>query len=308
MITVFTVPKAFEGHFGVIQSNAIRAWKRLAPDADVLLFGNEAGVREAAAEFGVRHVPDVACTEFGTPLLDDIFRKAAQLGKHDLLCYANADIILLGDFARALRTVAGRHDLFVLTGQRTNLDLEHKLDFGEGWESSLLREARERGELYSPLGMDYFAFRRGMWTDIPGFAVGRAAWDNWMIWSAKNMGAVVVDATPSVVAIHSNHSYAHLSTRGGQDWAWNGPEASRNRELAGGWDFIFSLHDADRILWKSLSLPALGPGHLKRRFRGRIALRSRVRSALTSIRQGLRPRSRLLSAWRTITEGTSQRG
>jgi hypothetical protein len=31
-LTIFAVPKPFEGHIGMIQRNAIRSWKGLRPD------------------------------------------------------------------------------------------------------------------------------------------------------------------------------------------------------------------------------------------------------------------------------------
>src|SRR5260221_6870593 len=59
MITIFTTAKPFTGHSGVIQRNALKSWKELHADAEVILFGAEEGAAEAANELGVRHVADV---------------------------------------------------------------------------------------------------------------------------------------------------------------------------------------------------------------------------------------------------------
>ena len=40
MITLFTLPKPFVGHIGMIQRNAIQSWTRLHPDIDILMFGS----------------------------------------------------------------------------------------------------------------------------------------------------------------------------------------------------------------------------------------------------------------------------
>ena len=48
MLTLFTAPKPFRGHIGLIQANAIRSWMALAPDIEVLLVGDEPGLAEAA--------------------------------------------------------------------------------------------------------------------------------------------------------------------------------------------------------------------------------------------------------------------
>src|SRR5712691_9090902 len=98
MLTIFALPKRFRGHFGVIQRNAISQWARLRPRPEILLFGNEEGTGEIALELGVRHIPEMKCNEYGTPLLSDLFAKAHALASHDILCYVNADIMLLGDF------------------------------------------------------------------------------------------------------------------------------------------------------------------------------------------------------------------
>jgi len=42
MLTLFTVPKAFVGHIGLIQRNAIRSWQACVPDAQIMLFGCDA--------------------------------------------------------------------------------------------------------------------------------------------------------------------------------------------------------------------------------------------------------------------------
>ena len=78
MLTIFGIPKPFEGHFGVIQRNAIQSWTRLSPRCQVLLFGDETGTAEMAAEVGAQHIPKVERNEFGTPLLQDLFRQAIE--------------------------------------------------------------------------------------------------------------------------------------------------------------------------------------------------------------------------------------
>ena len=94
MLTIFSTPKPFRGHIGTIQRNAIQSWKRLHPDVEVILFGDDEGAAEAAREFGLRHVPDVPRNEFGTKLLRGFFEPAQRMAQYDRLCYVNCDIIL----------------------------------------------------------------------------------------------------------------------------------------------------------------------------------------------------------------------
>jgi hypothetical protein len=118
MITLFTLPKPFLGHIGMIQRNAIQSWTRLHPDIDILIFGNEQGTAEVAAEFGIRHFPDVDVNEYGTPRMNGFFQQAEEAAPHSHMCYVNADIILFPDLLEAVAKV----DLpkFVMGGLRTD--------------------------------------------------------------------------------------------------------------------------------------------------------------------------------------------
>ena len=71
-LTILAMPKPFRGHIGIIQRNAIRSWTLLRPSCEIVLFGDDTGVSAAAAELGVRHVPNVARNEYGTPLVNDV--------------------------------------------------------------------------------------------------------------------------------------------------------------------------------------------------------------------------------------------
>ena len=59
MITFFTTAKPFTGHSGVIQRNALKSWTLVAPDAEVILFGDEEGAAQTAQELGIRYVAEV---------------------------------------------------------------------------------------------------------------------------------------------------------------------------------------------------------------------------------------------------------
>lgn len=102
MLTIFTVPRAFRGEFAVIQNNAIQSWLSLQPKPEIILLGDEAGTADAASRFGVRHIAGVECNEYGTPLVSSLFSLAQAAASHQLMCYVNADIILLNDFSTAI--------------------------------------------------------------------------------------------------------------------------------------------------------------------------------------------------------------
>jgi hypothetical protein len=96
------------------------------------------------------------------------------------------------------------------------------------------------------MGSDYFIFPRDCFADMPEFAIGRAGWDNWMIYKARKEGWATVDATSSIMIIHQNHDYGHLP--GGQPH-YKLPETYENIRLAGGREVTrFTLLDTNRKL------------------------------------------------------------
>jgi len=61
-ITIFTAPKPFsDPHINIIQRNAVRSWKMLGPDAEVLLIGDENGIKEEALIISSILMPILSC-------------------------------------------------------------------------------------------------------------------------------------------------------------------------------------------------------------------------------------------------------
>lgn len=217
MLSFVGTPKAFVEPFATIQRNAIVSWREIDPDGEVLLFGDDDGVAEFAREIGARHVPEVATTEDGIPLLGDILTQARRLARHDLLAFANADIVLGPELVTATRQIAAWRRRFLLTGRRTNLALG-AIDFAADWASEVRELAYGQGTLHP--GTDYFVFPRSLWGDIPPFVIGRESWSCWLLSAARQRRAVVVDATEVVWAIHQEHPY-NRSLFKSPDWLTN---------------------------------------------------------------------------------------
>ena len=244
-LTIFTTPKAFRGHIEIIQTNAIQSWLMLRPECEVILFGNEEGTAEVASKFGIRHIPEVGCNEYGTPLISFMFKIAQDIGSHQLMCYVNADIILMSNFLPAIRQIQWQS--FLLIGRRWDIDLKEPIDFSNpNWEEQLRTRLAKEGKLHAPTGLDYFVFPRNMYRDIPPFAVGRPGWDNWMVYRTRSLKIPVIDGTKAITAVHQNHDYSHHLD--GEAGVWDGPEAQQNRKLMGGYNCIFNICDAIWVL------------------------------------------------------------
>jgi hypothetical protein len=244
VITFFTIPKPFEGHIGVIQRNALRSWSAVAPGVQVIAIG------EPVAEPGVESLPEVARNDHGTPLLDDAFRRAEARARHDVLCFCNTDVLLPPSLASAVEVVRPR-GLFLVVGECWNVRVAQELDQVD-WKLP----GRKRGAD----ALDYFVYARGLFADIPPFAAGRPAFDNWLVWRARRAGATVVDASWSVRPLHQDHSYAHVGSLREQR---AGEEAQANRRLAGGnRSRLYSRFDAThRLVARRLVPNPLALGH-----------------------------------------------
>jgi len=247
MLTFFTTGKPFRGHNGIIQKNALKSWKLLHPDTEVILFGDEEGAQEAARELGLRHERHVERNESGTKRLDTLFRRAGRIAGHEILCYVNCDIILMKDFGAAVQCVRNAHPQFLMVGRRRDVNISESLDFAKAdWEGSLRARALQQGRKRGPEWIDYFAFSRGVYREeLPPFVIGRVFWDNWLVWKALDSRYPVVDAS-AVLAVHQNHDYGyHPDGRAG---VFHGVEACRNYELAGGWRHLRTIADAREAL------------------------------------------------------------
>ena len=235
LVTIFCIPRSFEGKTAIRQENAISSWCRLRPYVDVVLMGDEPGVRKMASKMRTVHIVNVERNSLGTPLLSDAFAKANKICESPFLAYFNADIILIDDFVQSMRQLA-KSELgdFLAIGRRIELDLDRPIDFSNNKSVNALVDLIEsKGRYASILCKDYFVFRRGCFRSIPEFAIGRGNWDNWLVFHAKRNRIPVVDLTRSTTAVHSIHQYEHVP--GGRGKAYiSGPEAKENQKLAGG--------------------------------------------------------------------------
>jgi hypothetical protein len=247
MMTFFTTAKAFQGHDSTTQQNALKSWKLLHPDVEVILFGDEEGTAEVCAELGLRHEPHVERHESGMKYLNYMFGRAQKMARHDYLCYSNCDIVLMKDFLEAFEKVKGWRDRFLLVSRRWDTNVTEAIDFDrEDWPTQVRKLALSANMLQHFHFVDFFAFHRGLYDLVPPLLVGRSYWDHWLVWKALDSGVAVVDASPFMMAIHQNHGYGyHPKGKQGTD---EDVLAQHNLHLAGGGAQQRSIFDATHTL------------------------------------------------------------
>jgi hypothetical protein len=186
------------------------------------------------------------------------------------LCFANADIVVGPDFAVAAGLLASSLDRFLMVGESWDTTVDGSIVFDPGWESGLA-VGRKRGAG----ALDWFLFTHGMFESIPPFAVGRAAFDNWLVWRARDAGATVVDATPSVHVVHQAHDYGHVS--GGFTDTRAGSEAAENWRLVGSKQRVYTRFDSTHLLTRR---------GLRRNLGATLRVKERARKVVWKLRHG----------------------
>src|SRR3989338_9354907 len=137
MLTLFFVPKAFEGNFAIIQENAIKSWITVIdPRPQIILLGNEKGAKDICTKYNLIHIPHIKKNIFGTPLLSDIFNKAQNRASNSIILYINSDIILTDNLDRIASKLAHKHKQFLASGRRYELQIEAPINFNADWKNT----------------------------------------------------------------------------------------------------------------------------------------------------------------------------
>jgi hypothetical protein len=284
--TIFTTCKPFQGEAAGFQRKALETWSRLDPSSDVLVIGGEQGVRECCGALGLRHHPNVKRNQWGTPLLDSLFRIAEEASASDVLCYVNADILLTSELPCVLERARTVFDRFLVIGRRWNVETAKIRDYDpSNGEAALVDLARRFGCLEpSHGGVDIFAFPRGFWRTIPPYLVGRGRWDSGLILEARRMKAPVIDATSALTAVHPAHDYKRPEPTG--DASLRTEEMRYNARLLGGPECIFSAVHATHVATRAgfMRNRAMRPAQLARRLATLPALHPIARPAVPAIR------------------------
>jgi hypothetical protein len=226
LLVVYAWPKPFtDPHIATIQRNGIRSWLLLKPKPEVILFGNDPGIAEAARELGVMHVPEGPPIIEGVPRVRDLAAMTEQLSQAPYLCFINADIILTQSIMDGLTSASAASKHFLLGGSPWNTDVPELLDFRPGWEEDLRRRALAANDLRPRQAADFMLHPRGFMATAPEVLAGRWYVDNGLMWFTRHSGGALIDATSGIFTVHQSHGYGHLGqfeksheSSGGAQW------------------------------------------------------------------------------------------
>jgi len=278
-LTLFTLPRRFEGPFATLQHNALASWRALEPSPELILFGNDDGTADAARQYDAQHRPELARNELGTPLVDHLFRTATKHTRTPYQGFVNTDIILdPGLTALVARITAWRPRVLIIS-RRWDFDLTEPVDFRTpGAFTALAARARTEGKIYDHHGMDVFIFPTGQFDSMPPFSIGwpGAKYDNWLVCAARRAGLPVVDISHALTNLHQNHPIgAPNPAKAREHWV--------SLDLLGGHGCCYNILDATHTVSPDGAIVPVRrhwPDHRRNLFRLAQRLRYRARRRL----------------------------
>lgn len=200
-----------------MQRNALRSWLLLAPDVQIILFGDAEGAQEVAWELGLHYEQFPQRTKDGSVRLDYLFATAQRQARYNVLCYVPCDTLLLPDFCAAFNRVEALYREFVMVGSARNLPSGQQCcPASFDWQSPL-RAQREpdAGANLAP-GVGYFAFSKGRFlVDVPAIPSDSPGAVEWLLRKAIGEDVATVDATAMVAAVRQEDGHAESRGAGG---------------------------------------------------------------------------------------------
>lgn len=229
-VTLLTTCKAFVGETTIFQENAIANW--LEQFSNVILFGTDEGVVEIAKKYDLIHVPNVDVNADGLPYINSMFDIARKISTTPYLAYINSDILLSKDFSKTVRNCLDKaEDKILVVARRKNIPIVFSILDEKG--KCAFEELVEDYAVWDRANaIDLFIFNKDLYSNIPPFIIGRMAWDNWLLWKARDENAQVIDISHDAFLYHPIHGYSSVSTD--RNRVAFGADAQQNKKLAGG--------------------------------------------------------------------------
>ena len=208
---------------GRVYRNIIRNWNSFQPAIQPLVFTSDRDVFEEAVQNQWHALPEKSNRKCaGPPLLPHMYVDA-KMHVEDAFIYgfSNADILFSDNLLGTIKFLETSPDLknksFMVIGRRTNFDFHlHPAEFISKADIDKFVSEREQVQKSS----DYFFTTADFpWDKVAPLSIGRPAFCRWVMSYAHKIGAIVIDATITISALHlttedGNRSSWHLTGNG----------------------------------------------------------------------------------------------
>ncbi len=214
--------------------NSVESWKKaILPHGNIILFDDLKGRIK-----GLSNIDDITVIEelkknrWNIPTLDYMFHQAKEAyPRTQYICYVNGDIILPDDFYDRIAPLFELKTEFMLGASPFDIPCPFFINYSDkDWYTKVI--SQHGGYWRGDVAIDLFLFTRNALRRIPPFAVGRSAYDNYLIGHGKEVTGTLINGTRGIGAIHQDHDYRpfknfyHVVSL---------PEAEKNKKIAGGY-------------------------------------------------------------------------
>ncbi|KAK3590989.1 hypothetical protein CHS0354_020345 [Potamilus streckersoni] len=187
----------------VVQNRTIENWMTFWPLVHPVIFTNDSTLAKQCLKRGWSVLPLRRTGAGGVPVVKYMYLDAMKYVNSTFYAFSNSDILFNDGLIKTLLTVKrlGQvYNNFIAVGRRTNID--YKLAYNASdWRN--LSIVSRKGRLSGPKSSDYFITTKGYpWRDMEEIVIGRPRVDIWIIQSSRLKGIIVINATPTILALH----------------------------------------------------------------------------------------------------------
>lgn len=205
-VIIISTFKPFLKEFETEQTNALKSWKKLRCNPKIVIVGDDMGVKEICEKENVINHVHVEKSEYGTPLVGDIFKKGWEYATAEDICvFVNGDIILTDSFCdaidRFIKEYPNYKELkYLITATRFDWYNFKLIDFDNpNWEDDIKNGMD--GKYSDPNAGDIFIHRKGTFV-VPKSGIAKMSYDSWIMANANKYFDVTINATSVMKLYH----------------------------------------------------------------------------------------------------------
>lgn len=247
ILTLFTT-WVYEKEKFPVNNSTLFNWKML-PNVNLIVFSNSLEVKYYSEWAGFTVLP-ILVEAAGVPVLPAMFTAAIKQFKSEFYGFANGDILFTRTLVDTLEHIlcnlkkSRRQSGVLIVGRRYNVPASHvTVEVATSWNK--LDLLSRTGSLFQSDAEDYFITDTAYpWDTFLPVAIGRRAYDNWVVAFSRYSNITVIDASESILCLHQT-----LESRGNFEGLGKG---RYNVDLINKLDVPYSLYGWGRTLCAGL--------------------------------------------------------